>query len=383
MAGSTICSKDGRDGQARRVLVLQGGGALGSYQAGVYEGLAEQGARPQWVAGISIGAVNAALIAGNAPDRQVDRLREFWKLVSDGPQAPTWGVSGTTRGVVSQFNAAAALVFGVAGFFKPRFPPPQLQPPGDLAALSYYDTAPLKAPLERLVDFDLINARETRFSVGAVNIRTGNFAYFDNHRHVIRAEHIMASGALPPGLPPIEIDGEHYWDGGLVSNTPLEYVLEDKTRDDLLIFQVDLFPARGPMPRTHDEAAEREMDIRYSSRTRLNTDHAGSDQKLKRLALRLIESLPPELARSETASRLAELADENAVTVVQLIYRRKAYESRSKDFEFSRTTMLQHWASGLTAVNRSFERRKAIMHPAAGTSFQTFDEDQHDRECVP
>ncbi len=371
------------DGQARRVLVLQGGGALGSYQAGVYEGLAEQGARPQWVAGISIGAINAALIAGNAPDRQVDRLREFWKLVSDGPQAPTWGISGSTRGMVSQFNAAGALVFGVAGFFKPRFPPPQLQPPGDPAALSYYDTAPLKATLERLVDFDRINARETRLSVGAVNIRTGNFAYFDNHHHLIRAEHVMASGALPPGLPPIEIDGEHYWDGGLVSNTPLEYVLDEKTRDDLLIFQVDLFPARGPMPRTLDEAAEREMDIRYSSRTRLNTDRARCDHRLKRVALQLIESLPPEIARSETARRLAELVDENAITVVQLIYRRRAYESRSKDFEFSRATMLEHWASGLTAVNRSFGRRKSMMKPAAGTSFQTFDEDKHDRECVP
>src|SRR5271165_3718953 len=212
--------------QTRRVLVLQGGGALGSYQGGVYEALAEHGLRPHWVAGISIGAVNAALIAGNPPDKQVDRLQEFWRLVSDGPQAPAWGLAGTTRSLVSQVNAAGVLLFGVSGFFTPRFPPPQLQPPGTPGALSYYETSSLKSTLERLVDFDRINAGEVRFSVGAVNIRTGNFAYFDNQRDKIGPEHVMASGALPPGLPPVEIDGEFYWDGGLVSNTPLEYVLE-------------------------------------------------------------------------------------------------------------------------------------------------------------
>jgi len=373
MAGSRASTGAG---QARRVLVLQGGGALGSYQAGVYEGLAEQGARPDWLAGISIGAINAALIAGNAPENQVDRLREFWRLVSGGPQAPSWGIAGSTRGVVSQMNAAGALMFGVAGFFTPRFPPPQLQPPGP-AAISFYETAPLKATLERLVDFDRINAGETRLSVGAVNIRTGNFAYFDNRQVRIRPEHIMASGALPPGLPPIEIDGEFYWDGGLVSNTPLEYVVDEPSDRDLLIFQVDLFPARGPMPKTLNEVAEREMDIRYSSRTRLNTELAMRTHHLKCLARELIRGLPPELAAGETARSLAELSAEHALTIVQLIYRRKAYESQSKDYEFSRATMLEHWASGLAAVNRAFYRRQAILNPGPGISFQTFDEDDH------
>ena len=370
---------------ARRVLVLQGGGALGSYQAGVYQGLAEQGVRPHWIAGISIGAINAALIAGNPPERQVERLREFWRLVTEGPQAPAWGFGGGARGMVSQMNAAGALMFGVNGFFAPRFPPPQLQAPGKVAALSYYDTAPLKATLERLVDFDRINARETRFSVGAVEIETGNFAYFDNERDVIRPEHIMASGALPPGLPPIEIDGRFYWDGGLVSNTPLEYVLETPSDRDLLIFQVDLFPARGPMPRTLNEAAEREMDIRFSSRTRLNTDQALRIHQLKRLARDLMAALPPDLAASDTARQLAPLAAENAVTVVQLIYRRAAYESQSKDYEFSRETMIEHWSSGQSAVDRAFAKREAILNPATGVSFQTFDEGEpaHDRVVEP
>jgi NTE family protein len=363
--------------EPHRVLVLQGGGALGSYQAGVYEALAEHGLCPHWVAGISIGAINAALIAGNPPDRQVDRLREFWNLVSDGPQAPAWGIGGSTRGVVSQVNAAGALMFGVAGFFTPRFPPPQLQPSGSPAAISFYDTAPLKATLERLVDFDRLNAGETRLSVGAVNIRTGNFAYFDNKRERIGPEHIMASGALPPGLPPIEIDGAFYWDGGLVSNTPLEYVLDQPDNPDLLISQVDLFPAAGPMPTTLVEAAEREKDIRFSSRTRLNTDQARQTHELKRLSRQLIDTLPPHLAAGETARRLAELSAENAVTIVQLIYRRKAFESQSKDYEFSRDTMLEHWASGKGVVERAFRKRREILNPGPGTSFHTFDEDDH------
>lgn len=361
-------------GSAQRVLVLQGGGALGSYQAGVYDGLAKEGASPDWVAGISIGAINAALIAGNPPERQVERLREFWLTASSGPQAPFADAAGSARGLFSQLNAAGALMFGVTGFFTPRLPPPQFQPPGSPGALSYYDTAPLKATLERLVDFDRINAGETRLSVGAVNIRTGNFAYFDNHRDRIGPEHIMASGALPPGLPPIEIDGEFYWDGGIVSNTPLEYVLAERSSRDLLIFQVDLFPARGPMPKTLAEASEREMDIRFSSRTRLNTDQAMDAHRLKCLARKLLKTLPPDLAESDTARQLAELSAENAITIVQLIYRRRAYESQSKDYEFSRAAMLEHWASGVRAVNRTFEKRQEIMHPPTEVSGQTFDE---------
>jgi NTE family protein len=374
---------DSSAAQPQRVLVLQGGGALGSYQAGVYEALTQHGMRPYWIAGISIGAINAALIAGNPPEKQVDRLREFWTLVSGGPQAPTWGIGGSTRSVVSQVNAAGAMMFGVSGFFTPRFPPPPLQPPGSPAAISFYDTAPLKATLERLVDFDRLNDGETRLSVGAVNIRTGNFAYFDNRRGRIGPEHIMASGALPPGLPPIEIDGEFYWDGGLVSNTPLEYVLEEPDNPDLLIFQVDLFPAAGPMPKTLVEAAEREKDIRFSSRTRLNTDQARRAHQLKCLARRLIEKLPPELAAGDVARELAELSVENAVTIVQLIYRRKAYESHSKDYEFSRATMLEHWNSGVAVVERARRRRHEILNPGPGTSFQTFDEDDHFKTITP
>jgi NTE family protein len=207
------------------ILVLQGGGALGAYQAGVFEALAAEQEAPQWVAGISIGAINAALVAGNAAADRVRRLREFWELVT-GPVAPTFAFDAASRGLQNQQSAALAMLFGAPGFFTPRLPPAPFQPPGSPGAISYYDTAPLRATLERLIDFHRLNDGAVRLSVGAVNVRTGNFAYFDSAHERLDVRHVMASGALPPGFPPVEIDGEFYWDGGLVSNTPLQYVLD-------------------------------------------------------------------------------------------------------------------------------------------------------------
>src|ERR1700754_765820 len=263
--------------KAQRVLVLQGGGALGSYQAGAYQALCHFDFEPEWIAGISIGAINAAIIAGNAREKRVERLKEFWDMVS---QPVPWNpvVPGDrARSMFNETSAAIIATFGVPGFFSPRFPPAPLWPPGSMDALSYYDTAPLKKTLERLVDFDRINDLKTRLSVGAVGVTSGNFQYFDNFEFnklgkKIGPEHIMASGALPPGFPSVVIEGEHYWDGGIASHTPLDYVLSEETNRDLLIFQVDLFSARGDLPMSLLDAAEREKDIRYSSRTRMNTD---------------------------------------------------------------------------------------------------------------
>src|SRR6266508_6188773 len=250
-------------------LVLQGGGALGAFQAGVYQGLAEANLHPDWVAGISIGAINAALIAGNAPEARLEKLRAFWEQVTTQLLFDPFGVAhywlrgDTGHVLLNRLRAGATLFEGAPGFFNPRIPPPYVAPPGTVEATSWYDTSPLRSTLERLVDFDRINAGEMRFSVGAVNIRSGNFVYFDSTTHKIRPEHIMASGALPPGFPPIEIDGEPYWDGGLVSNTPLEFVLERTgPREDMVIFQIDLFSAKGCMPETLFDIAQREKEIR-------------------------------------------------------------------------------------------------------------------------
>ena len=277
------------------VLVFQGGGALGAYQGGVYESLHEARIVPLWVAGISIGAINAAIVAGNAPERRIERLREFWNLVSSQLTAGL-GVGGRhARSAFNETSAGFAAMFGLPGFFAPRVPPAVLQPPGAPQALSMYDTSPLEKTLERLVDFDLLNSGRVRLSIGAVNVRTGNFVYFDTAQQRVGPRHVMASGALPPGFPPIEIDGEAYWDGGLVSNTPLQYVLDQPAQRDMLVFQVDLFSARGPMPRTLTEVAEREKDIRFSSRTRLNTDVFLARQNLALAAHRLAAKLPPGL----------------------------------------------------------------------------------------
>ena len=289
----------GTPAAAKRVLVLQGGGALGSYQAGAYQALCHFNFEPEWIAGISIGAINAAIIAGNAPEKRVPRLKEFWEMVSAPVPWNPIAKGDRGRSLFNETSAALIATFGVPGFFQPRFPPAPLWPQGSPQALSYYDTTPLRATLERLVDFDRINDLKTRLSVGAVSVTTGNFRYFDNFKFKklgkkIGPEHIMASGALPPGFPSVEIEGEHFWDGGISSNTPLDYVLEDLT-EDLLIFQVDLFSARGLLPVSLLEAAEREKDIRFSSRTRMNTDKNKQVHNARKVLRELIDKLPEHL----------------------------------------------------------------------------------------
>jgi NTE family protein len=345
---------DFRAPESKTVLVLQGGGALGAYQAGVYERLAGSGCAPDWVAGISIGAINAALIAGNPPEHRVDRLRAFWQMVSGTLRATPLVPGVQARTVFNDASAIWAAMCGLPGFFRPRVPPVAFYPPGAPEALSVYDTAPLRATLEELVDFDLLNSGRTRLSVGAVNIRTGNFTYFDTATQRIGPEHVMASGALPPGFPPVEIDGELYWDGGLVSNTPLEYVLEHEPREDMLIFQVDLFSAIGPVPESLLDAAEREKDIRYSSRTRLNTDVARRQQEMRRAIHRLLAKLPPELHDDPDVRLFRERSCDAAVTIVHLINRRKNYFTQSKDVDFSRFTVEENWKAGADDVHRTF-----------------------------
>ncbi len=334
------------------VLVLQGGGALGAYQAGVFEALSGEGLAPNWVTGTSIGAINCALIAGNAPEQRVERLRQFWDTVSSAVPKSSFEAVGDYRALLSSAAALQALVCGVPGFFTPRVPPAPLQAPGTPAAISYYDTAPLRSTLERLVDFDRINAGEMRLSVSAVNVRTGNHAFFDSVKQRIDVRHIMASGALPPGLPPVEIDGEHYWDGALLSNTPLDYVLEQPGGGHRTVFQVDLFPARGDFPATILDVSEREKDIRYSSRTRRSTDMEVAWQRAAEAARRLVAKLPADLRADADAQELlarTRIAC-SGFDIVHLIYRAKQYEHHSKDYEFSRDTMLEHWASGRADV---------------------------------
>ena len=389
-------------------LVLQGGGALGAYQAGVMEGLATAGIEPDWVAGISIGAINSAIIAGNEPRDRIAKLRDFWTTVS---QPAVWPdalsfmdavvepVDDWRRQIWNGWNAWRALTEGQRGFFAPR-PTTALLGPQDPAAASFYDTAPLKATLERLVDFDRINAGVTRLTISAVDVETGNFEAFDNRhgrwRKRIRAEHVMASGALPPGLPAVAIEDpgplasargsgapravRYYWDGGLVSNTPLTQVLEDHPRRDTLAFQVDLWSARGKVPTNVIDAQERVKDIQFSSRTRAITNTQAQEQRQRRMLRELLEQIPQEVRDTHPACRAAaQQATARSVSVIQLIYQDKEWDGLAKDYEFGAVTMRSHWESGLTDINHTLEHPRWLERPEGDDPFATHDIHRHRR----
>jgi NTE family protein len=247
----------------------------------------------------------------------------------------------------------------VPGFFSPRMPPAAFLPAGTRGATSFYTTDPLRATLDALVDFDELNSGKIRYAAGAVEITSGNFQYFDTaDRHVTR-DCVMASAALPPGFPPIEIDGKFYWDGAVVSNTPMQYVLEvTGQRSDACVFQIDLFSARGRMPQGLPDVVQREKEIRYSSRTRLNTSFFLELQAMRRAACRLLDKLPPEMHDDPDVKLLEANTCDAAITIVHLIHRRAAYDRYSMDYEFSRLSMLEHWQAGLDDV------RHTLAHPA-------------------
>lgn len=341
----------------RVALVLQGGGALGAYQAGVYQALAEAECDPKWIAGVSIGAVNSALIAGNAPGDRLAALEAFWSKVSDRRIWAFTPEGDFFRDLRNQTSALMAMTLGQPGFFKPRPMNPWLAASGADGATSFYETAELRATLERLVDFDRINSGETRLSVGAVNVRTGNFIYFDSTKMKLGPEHVMASGALPPALPAVKIEGELYWDGGIVSNTPLQHLLDTEPQENSLVFQVDLFSARGMPPRRMADVLARHKDISYSSRTRQNTD---TWARVHNLQLRLLDALRriPEAERSdEDRKAIEDISRCGEVNIVHLIYQKKEYEGHAQDYEFSGTSMREHWASGYADTLRT------LRHP--------------------
>jgi NTE family protein len=365
-------------------LVLQGGGALGSYQAGVYEGLAEAGVEPHRIAGVSIGALNTAIIAGNPPEKRVEALRGFWNAICHQRgwlgNLSAWVVPGLeqhdlARRWASMFAAGRALTEGQPGFFSPRFPLPlagfaKVSP----SEVSYYDTAALKETLLAFADFDRINDGGICVSVGAVNVRTGNLTSFVNRKTRLTPEHFMASGALPPGFPAVEIDGEFYWDGGLVSNTPLTEVLRDADQKDTLVFQVDLWSAQGNLPGDFLDVSERAKDIQYSSRTRAVTNMLAERQRNACFIKELLKHVPSSVVKADPLFRHAQkLADGSAINVVHLIYKNKSYEGHYKDYEFSIDTMNEHWDSGLEDIRDSFSHREWFDVPSRDIGFITHD----------
>ncbi|AMJ59778.1 patatin-like phospholipase family protein [Bosea sp. PAMC 26642] len=357
----------------RVALVLQGGGALGAYQAGVYQALHEADIEPDWVSGVSIGAINSALIAGNPRERRLERLREFWDRITDRKVwlfTPEGDVFRQARNATSSFFTT---LFGQPGFFEPRRSSPWFAAAGATDATSFYDTSPLRETLLELVDFDLINSQAVHFSVGAVNAMSGNFVYFDNMREKIAPEHIMASGALPPAFPTVQIGTDHFWDGGIVSNTPLQHLLDQEDTLNSLIFQVDLFSSRGPLPRTLQDVMGRHKDIMYSSRTRYTTNLFQQLQSWKKKAHEALSAVPEESLSAENRQLRDELAKLPEHTILQLIYQQKTYESHAKDHEFSRTSMRDHWHSGYEDTRQTLTRSDWLTIPPDGAGIVAHD----------
>lgn len=360
-------------------LLLQGGGALGAYQGGIYEAMARHGLHPDWIAGISIGAINAAIIAGNPPEKRVQNLRQFWEEITTpcllGQSMDTkleLLKNDMTRAFLNKMSAYSAMMNGVSNFYAPRVAT-WLNQNGALNTTSYYDTSLLKATLERLVDFDRINTGPHRFCVGAVNVTTGNFTYFDTTTHTIKPEHIMASCALPPAFPSVEVDGENYWDGGLVSNTPLQWLVDITPRIDSLVFQVDLWSTDGKLPKDMAEVMTRAKEIQYSSRTRAQTDRFKQLQKSRYALATLLEQLPPELKDSAEAKLLSAAANHKVYNIVHLIYHAKDYEGDSKDYEFSRLSMEDHWKAGREDMERTLSHPEILQRPTNPEGINIYD----------
>ncbi|MDO6413427.1 patatin-like phospholipase family protein [Sphingomonas sp. BIUV-7] len=354
-------------------LVLQGGGALGSFQIGVFEALEERGIALDWVAGISIGAINSALIAGNPPGQRMQALEAFWAETSSSQPSFPLITGEQGREMLHEYSAAVVATTGVPGMFAPRWVPPAFAVPGSDGALSLYDTSPLRRTLDRLVDWDLLNSGPVRLSVGAVEVESGNFCFFDTTETRIDARHIMASGALPPGLPPVEIDGKWWWDGGLVSNTPLTHIL-DHQDEDMLVFQVDLFPAANPVrPKTITDVVARAKEIQFSSRTRQVTDMMLKLRGEREVIRNVLAKLPAAMKDDPDVMKLDALANERALSLVQLIYRANAWEGGSRDYEFSARTMREHWLAGRAAVAETMTKSSLLARNILDGKTAAFD----------
>jgi NTE family protein len=341
----------------RVVLVLQGGGALGAYQAGVYEALHEHGLVPDWVVGTSIGAINAALLAGNRHENRVQRVREFWERIAQrDPVNPAWMTEAQRRQNI-RMSTLQAMVSGIRGFFRPRpFNPFAFGMSVPAEQASYYDTDELNATLEELVDFDVLNSAEgMRLTVNALRVATGGLISFDSlDEGRITADHIRASGALPPGFPAVRIGGELYWDGGLYSNTPLQTVLDDTRRPvDTLCFMVDLWSAQGPEPDSLEEVQTRLKDVTFASRSQRHLDDYVKVRRLQQKLRELYASMPPQQRNARHAHDLADLGCDTTLHVVRIPYAGHDWHMPLKDINFSRGSVEWRWSQGYADAQRA------------------------------
>ncbi len=366
----------------RVALVLQGGGALGAYQAGVYQAIHEANINVDWISGTSIGAINGALIAGNPPQRRVERLLEFWETVTSPPAAlqtmqwlsDLWAREDTqARSWANKMSAFSAMLHGVPNFFSPRPMPPINTSAKHPEDVGYYDAAPLKTTLERLVDFDLINRKAVQFSIGAANVRTGAPVTFDNLDEKIAVEHVLASASLPPGFAPTKVDGEYYWDGAVVSNTPMQCVIDSSPSRSELVFQVDLWDSSGELPLDIPAAYLRATEMHSASRLNVSLDQYRKMQGFRHAVCRYLEKLPADYHNDPEFKALVREARVKVATIVQLKYQTKKYETTGKTFEFSRRGMKEHWHAGYEDASTALAEPTLQALPPAMEAARIYD----------
>jgi len=336
--------RTGASGPGTIVLVFQGGGALGAYQAGVYEAMQSRGVDPDWLVGTSIGAINASLIACKRPERRVPALREFWNRVQDKSLWHEWAVWPQ---LTQSLSYLSTIQNGIPGFFTPN-PLAVLGPhfPMPPEKAGYYSTQPLEETLTDLLHFDLLAQSGIRLTVGAAHVRSSRMHYFDSRDIALSVKHILASGALPPAFPAVRIDGELYWDGGILSNTPTEVVFDDVPRRDALIFSVHMWNPDGPEPTTLWDVAHRQKDIQYSSRIATQIVRLQQTHHLRHVIAELARKLPDE---HRQAAAIRELTADGCLTqmhVVRLLVPRLAYEDQTKDVDFTPAGISQRWQAG-------------------------------------
>ena len=339
--------------QRQVVLVFQGGGALGAYQAGAYQALHESGIEPDWIIGTSIGAINASLIAGNEPDNRVERLEEFWRRMR---RKEFWGLSNWP-GLVDTTSYWSTVLGGIPGFFEPN-------PLAFLGAhyplgrdnAGFYSTAPLEKTLTELVDFALVKRCMPRLTVGAAHVRSSQIRYFDSRETAISVRHVMASGALPPAFPAVRIDGELYWDGGILSNTPTEAIFDDNPRRNSLIFAVHMWNPMGVEPETIWEVLHRQKDIQYSSRVASHVAQQRQVHKLRHVISELVKLIPEDARKDPLVKDLAEYGCLTRMHVVRLLAPRLDNENHTKDIDFSPTGIRLRWEAGYADTIRALRR---------------------------
>lgn len=356
----------GPDLPGQVVLVLQGGGALGSYQAGVYQALHEAGIEPDWIIGTSIGAINASLIAGNEPGQRLARLKEFWKRME---QNPVWNLRTAFPGFNEKLTYWSTVTNGIPGFFRPN----ALAHAGDSYPLGadhagFYSTAPLERTLLELVDFSLVNRCSPRLTVGAAHVRSSQMRYFDSRDGELTVKHVMASGALPPAFPAVRVDGELYWDGGILSNTPTEAVFDDNPRKDSLIFAVHLWNPVGAEPTTMAEVLNRHKDVQYSSRIASQIARQQQAHRLRHVINQLAARLSDSERRDPAVKELASYGCPTRMHVVRLLAPQLDHETHTKDIDFSPSGIMRRWDAGYVHTRSVLARKPWVgeFDPLAG-----------------